>query len=70
MLDTNGQNRKTSMISFISRDKNGIVTTHDDQRHDLEDDSFVILNEVKGMSEVNAKEFKIKVLSIYFLKFF
>ena len=51
------------MISFISKNQNGIVTTHEDQRHDLEDDSFVILSEVKGMSQVNGKEFKIKILS-------
>ena len=50
------------MVSFISKDPNGIVTTFDDQRHDLEDGSYVIFSEVKGMHELNEKEFKIKVL--------
>jgi ubiquitin-activating enzyme E1 len=51
------------MISYISNDSNGIVTTFDDQRHDLEDGSYIVFKEVNGMSEVNGKEFKIKVLS-------
>ncbi len=63
VIDTNGQNAKTSMISYISNDLEGVVTTFDDQRHDLEDGSFVIFSEVKGMSQLNGKEFKIKVLS-------
>ena len=63
MNDVNGQASKTSMISYISNDSEGIVTTFDDQRHDLEDNSFVKLTDVKGMSQVNDVEFKIKVLS-------
>ena len=63
--DTDGQSPKRAMISFISKDQNGIVTTFDDQRHDLEDDSYVKLDEIKGMSELNGKEFQIKVLGPY-----
>lgn len=62
--DVNGQTAKCSMISFISKDTQGIVTTYDDQRHDLEDASYVTLSEIKGMSELNGKEFKIKVLGL------
>ncbi|CAF0776117.1 unnamed protein product [Brachionus calyciflorus] len=63
IFDVNGQNRKSSMISCITNDKDGIVTTFEDQRHDLEDGNYVIFSEVKGMSEINNKEFKVKVLS-------
>lgn len=51
------------MISFISRDCNGIVTIYDGKRHDLEDDDYVTFDEVKGMTEINGKEFQIKVTS-------
>lgn len=61
--DVDGQAAKRSMISFISKDKNGIVTTYDDQRHDLEDGSFVRLDDIKGMTQLNGKEFKIRILS-------
>lgn len=50
------------MISYITKDTNGIVTTHDLKRHDLEDGDFVKFSEVKGMTEVNGKEFEIKVI--------
>ena len=50
------------MISFISKDKEGAVTTFDEQRHDLEDGDYVMFSEVKGMTEINGHEFKIKVL--------
>ncbi len=66
--DVNGQAAKCAMISFISKDTTGVVTTFDDQRHDLEDDSYVIFSEVKGMHELNGKEFKIKVLGILSIK--
>lgn len=53
------------MISFVSHDKQGVVTTLDENRHGFEDDSYVTFAEVKGMSELNGKEFKIKVLGPY-----
>lgn len=61
-MDVNGQNCKCSMISYITNDSDGIVTTFEDQRHDLEDGDYVTFREVKGMSEINDKEFKIKVM--------
>ena len=53
------------MISSIINDENGVVTCLDEQRHGFEDGMFVTFSEVKGMSEVNGKEFKIKVLGPY-----
>ncbi len=51
------------MIAYISRDSKGIVTTFDEKRHDLEDGDHVKFKEVRGMTEVNGKEFQINVLS-------
>ena len=53
------------MISFITNDNEGIVTTLEEQRHDLEDGSYVIIHEVNGMAEINQKEFKIKLIGPY-----
>ena len=55
-----GQNSKCAMISFISND--GIVTVFDDKVHDLSDGCWVTFDEVKGMTELNGREFQIKVL--------
>jgi hypothetical protein len=38
-----------------------------DTRHGFEDGQFVTFTGVKGMTEVNEKEFKITVTSLYFL---
>ena len=50
------------MVAYISRDINGIVTTYDEKRHDLEDGDHVRFSEVRGMTEVNGKEFQIRVI--------
>ena len=42
-----------------------MVTTLDENRHGFEDNAFVTFAEVKGMTEINGKEFQIKVLGPY-----
>jgi ubiquitin-activating enzyme E1 len=68
IFDADGQASKCSLISFISNESNGIVTVLDEHRHDLEDGAFVTFQEVKGMSELNGKEFQIKVLGLFVLR--
>jgi ubiquitin-activating enzyme E1 len=65
VVDVNGQNPLSTMICSITNDAHGIVTTLDEARHGFEDGSFVKFDEVKGMTEVNGREFKIKVLGPY-----
>lgn len=60
VVDPDGEQPLSAMLSAINNDENGTVTTLDEQRHGFEDDMIVTFSEVKGMSEVNAKEFKIK----------
>ena len=67
VLDTNGEAVKSCLISYISHDNEGIVTTFEDQRHDLEDGSYVRFTDIKGMIELNENEYKIKVLSKFTL---
>lgn len=64
-MDTDGQNPKSALISYISNDSEGIVTTFDEHRHDFEDRMWIRFDQVEGMSEVNGVEFQIKVLSNY-----
>jgi len=65
IFDTDGEQALSAMLSAINNDPQGVVTTLDEQRHGFEDDMVVTFTEVKGMSEVNGKEFKIKVLGPY-----
>jgi len=65
IVDVDGEQALSAMISAINNDSQGVVTTLDEQRHGFEDDMIVTFTEVKGMSEVNGQEFKIKVLGPY-----
>jgi ubiquitin-activating enzyme E1 len=53
------------MISHVTCDADGVVTTLEESRHGFEDGHYIVFNEVKGMTELNGKEFKIKVLGPY-----
>lgn len=61
VVDTNGENPVSILISGITKEKNGIVAGLEDTRHGLEDGDVVKFTEVKGMTEINGKEYKIKV---------
>ncbi|RMZ94855.1 ubiquitin-like modifier-activating enzyme 1 [Brachionus plicatilis] len=65
VVDVDGEQPLSAMISCITNDPQGIVTTLDEQRHGFEDGMYVTFSEVKGMSEVNEKEFQIKVYGPY-----
>ena len=52
VVDVDGEQPLSAMISAINNDAQGIVTTLDEQRHGFEDDMIVTFSEVKGMSEV------------------
>ncbi|XP_059481585.1 ubiquitin-like modifier-activating enzyme 1 [Neocloeon triangulifer] len=71
--DTNGENPISTMIASITNDKEAVVTCLDEMRHGFEDGDFVIFNEIKGMTELNAdpmqspeaQAHRIKVLGPY-----
>jgi ubiquitin-activating enzyme E1 len=48
VVDTDGEQPLSAMISAINSDAQGIVTTLDEQRHGFEDDMIVTFSEVKG----------------------
>ncbi|CAF1423228.1 unnamed protein product [Adineta steineri] len=63
VIDTNGENPLTQIVTEISHDEAGVVFMSTDTRHGFEDGSYVTFHGVKGMTEVNEKEFKIAVPS-------
>jgi len=63
VLDTNGENPLTQVVTEISHDDVGVVFMSTDTRHGFEDGTYVTFHGVKGMEEVNDKEFKINVTS-------
>jgi ubiquitin-activating enzyme E1 len=58
-LDPDGEQPKTSFISGITQEEEGIISV-DNKRHDFIDDEFVKITEVKGMTEVNGQIYKVK----------
>ncbi|UXI15456.1 elongation of very long chain fatty acids protein [Sarcoptes scabiei] len=61
VYDNNGENPISVLISGITREKNGVVACIEDTRHGFEDGDVIRFTEVKGMTEINGKEFKIRV---------
>ncbi len=52
---------------FTFQDDVGVVFMGTDSRHGFEEDSYVTFQDVKGMTEVNGQEYKIKVTSKIFI---
>ena len=52
VFDTNGEPLRTCIVSHISKAEQGVVTVHDDQRHDLEDGEYVTFEEVEVCANV------------------
>ncbi|XP_018414690.1 PREDICTED: ubiquitin-like modifier-activating enzyme 1 isoform X2 [Nanorana parkeri] len=66
VLDPNGEQPLSAMISMITKDSNGVVTCLDEARHGFESGDFVTFTEIQGMTELNScKPVEIKVLGPY-----
>lgn len=63
VLDTNGENPITQIVTGISQDEYGVVFMGTESRHGFEDDQYVVFQDVKGMTDVNGQIFQIKVTS-------
>ncbi|CAF1254365.1 unnamed protein product [Rotaria sordida] len=63
VLDTNGEDSITEeIVNSISHDEIGVVSIATYTKHGFEDGSYVTVYDVKGMTEINDREFKITVL--------
>ncbi|XP_053328899.1 ubiquitin-like modifier-activating enzyme 1 [Spea bombifrons] len=66
VMDTNGEQPLSAMISMITKDNPGVVTCLDEARHGFENGDYVTFTEVQGMTELNNCEpVEIKVLGPY-----
>lgn len=65
VFDATGEDPKHAIISAITNDNPGQVTTHEEKRHGFVDGDHVKFKEVEGMKEVNGQQYEIKVLSPY-----
>ncbi|MBN3291066.1 UBA1 enzyme, partial [Polypterus senegalus] len=66
VIDTNGEQPLTAMISMITKDEAGVVTCLDEARHGFESGDYVTFTEIQGMTELNnCDPVQIKVLGPY-----
>ncbi|XP_033858479.2 ubiquitin-like modifier-activating enzyme 1 [Acipenser ruthenus] len=66
VLDPNGEQPLTAMISMITKDSAGVITCLDEARHGFESGDYVTFTEIQGMTELNNCEpVEIKVLGPY-----
>jgi ubiquitin-activating enzyme E1 len=66
IVDIDGEKAFSAMITFIDNDQHGTVTTLDETfRQGFQTDMIVTFSEVKGMNQVNGKEFKIKIIDAF-----
>lgn len=68
IFDKNGERSLTAIVSSISKEKEGLVTVSDDERHGFEDGDWVTFREVKGMTEINGQEYQVEVVSPFSFK--
>ncbi|CAF3849427.1 unnamed protein product [Rotaria sp. Silwood1] len=66
VLDTNGEDSIIEeIVNSISHDEIGVVSIATYTKDGFEDGSYVTFHGVKGMTEINGREFKITVLDQY-----
>ncbi|XP_041129070.1 ubiquitin-like modifier-activating enzyme 1 [Polyodon spathula] len=66
VLDPNGEQPLSAMISMITKDSAGVITCLDEARHGFESGDYVSFTEIQGMTELNNCEpVEIKVLGPY-----
>ncbi|XP_041037385.1 uncharacterized protein LOC121274248 isoform X5 [Carcharodon carcharias] len=66
VLDMNGEQPLSAMISMVTKDNPGVVTCLDEARHGFESGDFVMFTEIQGMKELNnCDPVEIKVLGPY-----
>ncbi|XP_069501606.1 ubiquitin-like modifier-activating enzyme 1 [Ambystoma mexicanum] len=66
VMDVNGEQPLSAMISMITKDGAGVVTCLDEARHGFESGDFVTFTEIQGMHELNRCDpVEIKVLGPY-----
>ena len=63
IFDATGEECKAVHIAGITQEERGLVCLHEEKRHNLNDGDTVSFREVRGMTEINGKEFKVEIKS-------
>ncbi|OHS99360.1 Ubiquitin-like modifier-activating enzyme 1 [Tritrichomonas foetus] len=63
VTDPTGEQPSRFLLSFITNSKEGIVTIADGESHELGEGDHVRFEEVEGMTELNGKDFPVKVIN-------
>ena len=63
IFDATGEETRTIHIAGITQEEKGLVCLHEEKKHGLNDGDTVTFREVKGMTEINGKQFKIDIKS-------
>lgn len=61
--EPSGQKPTRFLLSHITNDKNGVVVIGEHEEHGLSNSDHVTFDQVEGMTEVNGKEFPVKVIN-------
>lgn len=61
IFDQNGEELKPCLVSNITKEEEGVVFVHEDKKHPFQDGDYVTFKEVEGMTEINNKQFQVKV---------
>ncbi len=56
ILDENGEECKSFMVTNITQEEKAVVTVHDGKKHSFGEWNTVVFKEVQGMEEVNEKD--------------
>jgi hypothetical protein len=65
VADATGESPREVLLSAITQEEVGVVTTIENRMHGLEDGDSVLFKEVGGMTEINGTVFAVKVVNPY-----
>ena len=63
IIDGTGEESKSVHIAGITQEERGLVCLHEEKKHGLNDGDTICFREVKGMTEINGKEFQVEIKS-------
>jgi ubiquitin-activating enzyme E1 len=63
VVEPSGEKPTRFLIDNITNEEEGVVTVNDKDKHELLDQNLVRFDEVEGMTELNGREFPVKVIN-------
>jgi ubiquitin-activating enzyme E1 len=60
VLDRTGERERKGFVLYVSQDTTGLVSCLEGKRHDLEEGDTIRFSDVRGMTELNDREFRVE----------